>query len=208
MNFLTHLFLSNGDPELLVGNLMGDFVKGRLDGRFPSGVQRGILLHREIDSFTGQNGHFLRSKRRLDQSFGHYRGVLVDLFYDHFLAAHWEDYADVPLSVFISEAWRVLGEHKQFLPDKLQRIMPFMFRDWMPSYSDIAGIEAVLQRMSLRLKRSNRLGEGAEALRKNYGELHGDFRNFLPELIAFSASKVTVPIEAQKTAESPVLLIT
>ena len=187
MNFLTHLFLSSGVPELLVGNLMGDFVKGRLDGRFPPGIEQGILLHREIDCFAGQNWHFLRSKRRLDQSFGLYRGVLVDLFYDHFLAAHWEDYADVPLSVFISDAWRVLCEHKEFLPDKLQRIMPFMFRDWLPSYSTIGGIAAVLHRISrFRLKRANPLGEGAEALSRHYVELYGDFRKFIPELIAFS----------------------
>jgi len=131
VNFLAHLFLSGDTPELLVGNLMGDFVKGKLDGRFPPGIERGILLHRGIDSFASQNRHFLRSKRRLDQSFGLYRGVLVDLFYDHFLAAHWEDYADVPLSLFISDAWRVLCEHKEFLPDRLQRIMPFMFREWL-----------------------------------------------------------------------------
>jgi len=187
VNFLTHLFLSSGVPELLVGNLMGDFVKGRLDGRFPPGIEQGILLHREIDCFAGQNWHFLRSKRRLDQSFGLYRGVLVDLFYDHFLAAHWEDYADVPLSVFISDAWRVLCEHKEFLPDKLQRIMPFMFRDWLPSYSTIGGIAAVLHRISrFRLKRANPLGEGAEALSRHYVELYGDFRKFIPELIAFS----------------------
>ena len=190
MNFLTHLFLSSGPPELLVGNLMGDFVKGNLDGRFPPGIKQGILLHREIDSFTGQNWHFLRSKRRLDRSFGLYRGVLVDLFYDHFLAANWEDYADVPLSAFISDAWRILCEHKEFLPDKLQRIMPFIFRDWLPSYSDIGGIAAVLQRISLRLKRANRLGEGAEELSRHYEELYGDFLKFIPELIAFSGSKV------------------
>jgi len=194
VNFLTHLFLSNGAPEILVGNLMGDFVKGRLDGRFPPGIKQGILLHREIDSSAGQNRHFLRSKRRLDRSFGHYRGVLVDLFYDHFLAAHWEDYADVPLSVFISNAWRVLCEHKEYLPDKLQRIMPFMFRDWLPSYTDISGIAVVLQRISLRLKRENRLGEGTEALSRHYGVLYGDFQKFIPELIAFSASKVIVAI--------------
>ena len=190
MNFLTHLFLSNDAPELLVGNLMGDFVKGRLDSRFPPGVEQGIQLHREIDSFTGQNQHFLRSKRRLDRSFGHYRGVLIDLFYDHFLAAHWEDYAEVPLSLFISDAWRVLFDHKEFLPDRLKRIMPFMFKEWLPSYSDIGGIAAVLQRMSrFRLKRANRLGEGAEALSRNYGELYGDFRKFLPELISFSETR-------------------
>ena len=187
MNFLTHLFLSGDAPGLLVGNLMGDFVKGRLDGRFPPDIERGILLHRKIDSFAGQNRNFLRSKRRLDPSFGLYRGVLVDLFYDHFLAAHWEDYADVSLSFFISDTWRVLCEHREFLPDKLRRIVPFLFRDWLPSYSDIGGIAAVLHRMSrFRLKRANRLWEGAEALSRYYGGLYGDFREFFPELLAFS----------------------
>jgi acyl carrier protein phosphodiesterase len=187
VNFLAHMFVSGDASELLVGNLMGDFVKGRLNGRFPPGIERGILLHREIDSFTGQNQHFLRSKRRLDKSFGLYRGVLVDLFYDHFLAAHWEDYAGVPLSLFISDAWRVLCEHKEFLPDRLQRIMPFMFRDWLPSYCHIGGIATVLHRIScFRVKRANRLGEGAEALSRHYGGLYEDFLKFFPELLAFS----------------------
>jgi len=190
VNFLTHLFLSNGVPELLVGNLMGDFVKGRLDGRFPPGIEQGISLHREIDSFAGQNWHYIRSKRRLDQSFGHYRGVLVDLFYDHFLAANWEDYADVPLPIFISDAWRALCEHTEFLPDRLQRIIPFMFTEWLPSYCDLRGIAAVLHRIScFRVKRANRLGEGAEALSRHYGGLYGDFSKFFPELIAFSRVK-------------------
>ena len=190
MNFLTHLFLTRDAPGLLVGNLMGEFVKGRLDGRFPADIEQGILLHREIDSFAGQNRNFLRSKRRLDQSFGHYRGVLVDLFYDHFLAAHWEDYAHVSLSFFISDAWRVLCEHEEFLPHKLRRIIPFLFRDWLPSYSSIGGIAAVLHRMSrFRLKRANRLWEGAEALSRHYGGLYGDFREFFPELLAFSKTR-------------------
>jgi acyl carrier protein phosphodiesterase len=202
VNFLTHLFLSSGAPELLVGNLMGDFVKGRVDGRFPPGIEQGVLLHREIDCFAGQNWHFLHSKRRLDQSFGLYRGVLVDLFYDHFLAAHWEDYADVPLSVFISDAWRVLCEHKEFLPDKLQRIMPFMFRDWLPSYSTIGGIAAVLHRISrFRLKRANPLGEGAEALSRHYGGLYEDFRKFLPELIHSTAPNSDFRIGVKSAAQ-------
>jgi acyl carrier protein phosphodiesterase len=169
---------------------MGDFVKGSLDGRFPPGIERGILLHREIDSFTGQNQHFLRSKRRIDKSFGLYRGVLVDLFYDHFLAAHWEDYADVPLSLFISDTWRILCEHKEFLPARLQRIMPVMFRDWLPSYHDVEGIAAVLHRISrFRLKRPNCLAEGATALSKHYEGLCGDFQKFFPELLAFSEAR-------------------
>jgi len=195
VNFLAHLFLSGDAPELLVGNLMGDFVKGRLEGHFPPGIERGILLHRGIDSFAGRNRYFLRSKRRLDKFFGLYRGVLVDLFYDHFLAAHWEDYADVPLSLFISDAWRVLREHEEFLPDRLQQIMPFMFAEWLPSYRDISGIAGVLRRIShYRVKRANRLGEGAEELNRHYGELYGDFREFFPELLEFSGLRNTRPI--------------
>jgi acyl carrier protein phosphodiesterase len=114
--------------------------------------------------------------------------MLVDLFYDHFLAAHWEDYAEVPLSLFISEAWRVLCEHKEFLPDRLQRIMPVMFEEWLPSYSNLGGIAAVLHRIScFRIKRANPLGEGAEALNRHYGGLYRDFKKFFPELLAFSA---------------------
>ena len=187
MNFLAHLFLSGDTPELLVGNLMGDFVKGRLEGRFPPGIEQGILLHRRIDYFAGQNRHFLCSKRRLDKSFRLYRGVLVDLFYDHFLASHWEDYTNVSLSLFISDAWRILREHREFLPERLKRIMPFMFRDWLPSYHDIGGIAAVLQRIScFRIKRANRLGEGAKELSRHYEGLYEDFRNFFPQLLAFS----------------------
>lgn len=187
MNFLTHLFLSGDAPGLLVGNLMGDFVKGKLDGRFPPDIERGILFHREIDSFVGQNRNFVRSKRRLDSSFGLYRAVLVDIFYDHFLAAHWEDYADVPLPFFIYNAWGVTCEHKEFLPYKLRRIIPFLFRDWLPSYSDMGGVAAVLQMMSrLRIKRTNCVSNGAEALSRHYEGLYADFREFFPELLAFS----------------------
>jgi acyl carrier protein phosphodiesterase len=100
----------------------------------------------------------------------------------------------MPLSLFISEAWRVLCEHKEFLPDRLQRIMPFMFREWLPSYCDLGGIAAVLHRIScFRLKRANRLGEGAEALSRHYGGLYGDFRKFFPELLAFSEIRGAPP---------------
>ena len=103
MNFLAHLILSGDRPELLVGNLMGDFVKGRLEGRFSPGIRAGLELHRGIDSFAHRNEIFSESKRRIAPSFGLYRGVLVDLFYDHFLAVHWDDYANEPLPRFLEE---------------------------------------------------------------------------------------------------------
>ena len=188
MNFLAHLYLSGDSPELLVGNLMGDFVKGRLKGNFAPGIEKGILLHRAIDSFAGRNPHFLQSKRRLDQRFGLYRGVLVDLFYDHFLAAHWEDYADKSLPDSITDARRILRRHREVLPGRLLRVMPSMFEEWLPSYREIGGIAAALGRMSqFRIKRANHLAEGVDELRRHYNELDADFVEFFPEMMEFSA---------------------
>jgi acyl carrier protein phosphodiesterase len=185
MNFLAHLFLSGADPELLVGNLLGDFVKGRLDGHFPAGIERGIFLHRRIDSFAGRNLHFLRSKRRIDASFGHYRAVMVDLFYDHFLAVQWDEYADVPLQPFLSWAHGIVLEYEDILPERFARAVPVIFAELLPSYLEVKGIERALQRMSTRIVRPNRLGEGGAELRRHYDGLCGDFREFLPELQGF-----------------------
>lgn len=182
MNFLAHLHLSGNDREILVGNLMGDFVKGRLAGRFPPGIARGIELHRRIDSFANRNEMFRASKRRIDGSFGHYRGVLVDLFYDHFLAAEWNNYSTVPYLQFIESAYRTLGDHEAVLPERLLRVLPAMFSDWLPSYREIAGIEGVLQRISVRIARPNPLSSGIGELGRNYDLLREDFHRFYPEL--------------------------
>jgi acyl carrier protein phosphodiesterase len=185
MNFLAHLFLSGTDPELLVGNLLGDFVKGRLAGRFQSGIERGIVLHRRIDSFASRDRHFIQSKRRIDASFGHYRGVLVDIFYDHFLSVHWNEYADVPLPRFLDGAQRIVLKYEEFLPERFLRVVPVIFAELLPSYLEVKGIGRALQRMSTRIARPNRLGEGGAELLRHYDGLCEDFRRFLPELQGF-----------------------
>ncbi len=185
MNFLFHLYLSGNDPELLVGNYMGDFVKGRLEGSFPPGIERGIRLHRRIDTFAGGNGHFLRSKRRLDPSLGHYRGVMVDLFYDHFLALNWDKYGCCPYGRYLADASRIVQSHAAFLPGSLHRLTPVIFGDLLPSYLEVEGIGRALGRMSSRIARPNPLGKGAGELRLHYEGLGGDFREFLPEVREF-----------------------
>jgi len=189
MNFLAHLYLSGDDPELLVGNLLGDFVKGRLSGNFPAGIERGIVLHRRIDSFSSRSRHFIRSKRRLDATFGHFRGVLVDLFYDHFLAANWDAYTDVPFRRFLSDAHQIAEEYAEVFPERLRLALPVIFAELLPSYREIEGIARALQRMSIRITRPNRLGEGANELRRHYDGLHDDFREFIPELQGFVNGK-------------------
>src|SRR5690349_12341831 len=93
MNFLAHIFLSGDDPEIMVGNFIGDFVKGRnLDDRFSSGIVKGIELHRAIDEYTDSHPVVAQSKNRLRPKYRHYAPVIVDVFYDHFLAKNWKNY--------------------------------------------------------------------------------------------------------------------
>ena len=186
MNFLAHLALSANRPEILVGNLMGDFVKGRLVGSFPPGIEKGLVLHRKIDSFASRNEFFNRSKRRIDDSFGLYKGVLVDLFYDHFLSMNWPDYDDVPLHCFLDNARNILEEHRELLPEPLNLRLYELFTDWLPSYGEVEGIDRVLRRMAVRLKRANPLGSGVGELVGNYRELEADFKRFYPQLRRFT----------------------
>ncbi|MRR53787.1 MAG: DUF479 domain-containing protein [Deltaproteobacteria bacterium] len=189
MNHLMHLFLSGNDPEILVGNLMGDFVKGRLDERFPPGIRRGLKIHRKIDSFAAGNEHFLRSKHCIDLRYGHFRAVLVDIFYDHFLARNWNDYSPLSLEEFLGNSHQTLARFEDQLPPRLQELVPRMFsRHWLIAYREPAGIETALRRMSERLARQNPLAEGFGELLKKSELLLRDFRAFLPEIYAYTNS--------------------
>ena len=191
MNFLAHLHLSGADPELMAGNLMGDFVKGRLaPDAYPPGILRGLRLHRFIDAAAGRNEWFNRSRYRLEAGFGLYRGVLVDLFYDHFLAKDWASYSPVPLAEYLAESHRCLAAHREYLPERLANILPTIFDDLIPSYTTVAGIERALFRMARRIGRPDSpLIAGATALTAHYEGLHADFRSFLPELAAEIAAR-------------------
>ncbi|GAB7027731.1 acyl carrier protein phosphodiesterase [Geotalea toluenoxydans] len=182
MNFLAHLALSGNRAEIMVGNLMGDFVKGRLDGRFPAGIQFGLELHRRIDRFAEDSEHFIRSRHRIDGRFGLFRGALVDLFYDHFLARNWRLYHQEPLLQFIDTSHRTVCRFSQVLPESLGQRLSELFGSWLPSYREVDGIDVVLKRMSARFKRQNPMAEGAGELQRNYLALAEDFLLFYPEL--------------------------
>ncbi|GFE61247.1 ACP phosphodiesterase [Geobacter sp. AOG2] len=180
MNFLFHLHLSGNDPDLLTGNFMGDFVKGRLGDVYPHGVATGIMLHRRIDSFAQQHPLFRRSCGRISPQYGLWRGVLVDLFYDHFLSAAWDEWGDASLEAYLSQARKMIEERREWLPERLQSLLPVIFEDLIPSYCEIAGIGVALERMSRRVKRDNPLAGGEQELIRSFAELREDFRCFMP----------------------------
>lgn len=187
MNYLAHLYLADDDAESLIGSLMGDFVKGRVDERLPVGIRHGVMLHRHVDTFTDAHPVVRRSKARIGPEFRRYAGILVDMFYDHFLARRWSDYASQPLEHFSRHVYRVLADGQHTFPSSMQRSMAYLIdNDLLMSYREVGGIAHALAGIEGRLKRPSGLRNAAGELHANYRELLHDFTEFFPELIAFT----------------------
>jgi len=186
LNYLAHLYLSEGDPDSLIGSLMGDFVKGRIDPALSPAMRWGIQLHRRIDSFTDAHAVFRRSKRRIRPEFRRYGGILVDLYYDHFLARQWSRYSTVPLEDFAQKVYSLMQERQHGFPATMQRSVSYMIaNELLQSYEDLKGIERALQGIEGRLKRPSRLREAVLDLEDNHRALADDFAIFFPDLIRF-----------------------
>ncbi|MEQ1881340.1 MAG: ACP phosphodiesterase [Burkholderiales bacterium] len=187
MNYLAHLFLSEPTEDAWLGSLMGDFVKGPLDGRYGAQVTRAIALHRKIDTFTDAHPTVQRSKARVSADRRRYAGIMIDMFYDHFLAKHWQDFHHEPLDTFTTRFYELLLRNHALLPARLQHVAPFMAQhDWLGSYAELDAVRIALDRMGKRHKRENRLLGSADELLENYDLLETDFRDFLPEVRCFA----------------------
>ncbi|EXF43305.1 ACP phosphodieterase [Pseudomonas sp. BAY1663] len=188
MNYLAHLHLGGPRPADMLGSLYGDFVKGPLHGRWPADIEAGIRLHRQIDAFTDSHPLVLQAKARFPEQRRRYAGILLDLFFDHCLAANWSDYSSEPLDRFTRRAYRVL-ENEPALPGRLAVIAPQMAaQDWLGSYRDFAVLGRVLSNISRRLSQPEGLAGGLEELERLYDPLLDDFRAFYPQLQRFVRS--------------------
>lgn len=190
MNYLAHVYLAHIHSASVVGNLLGDFCSGsisELSKQYSADVCHGIWMHRQIDKYTDSHPLVIRSKQRIDPRFGLLRGILVDIFYDHYLAKNWRAYSDLPLQEFTRQVYAELDQHAGNLPDRLVRILPYMKQDdWLSSYRKIESIRLVLSRMKRRLSRENILDQGIHELTRNYVELGEDFQAFFTELTKYA----------------------
>ena len=183
MNYLAHFYLAEQSSEGLLGSLLGDFVKGRLDDRFPQTVRRGIALHRAIDSFTDAHPLHLESRNRIGGERRRYAGIIIDVCYDHFLCRHWAEYSSESLDRFAARVYDILREHQDALPDRLRRMVPHMIaNDWLGSYAELENVGRALDGIAERIVRSNPLAGAVIEIEANYGELDGDFQRFFPQL--------------------------
>jgi acyl carrier protein phosphodiesterase len=189
MNFLAHIYLSGDETEVLVGNFIGDWVKGRQLEKYPHKVQKGIFLHRSIDAYTDQHPTVRASKRMLRTSFGHYAAVIVDVFYDHFLAHDWAQYSHQDLQAFTRELYPRLQHFHHTLPKKGQLTLEYMSRDnWLYHYREVEGIARALEGIARRTTFDSGMEGAVHHLRKDYDIFREQFHAFFPDVIRHAQS--------------------
>ncbi|MEM7109751.1 MAG: ACP phosphodiesterase [Bacteroidota bacterium] len=189
MNFLAHAFLSGEeDKELMVGNFVGDFIKGKQYEDYSKGIQNGVLIHRAIDEYTDTHPVVSQSKDRLRFKYRHYSGVIVDMAYDHFLAANWSAYHDTSLLDFTYQVYHEIDQRLLFLPDRFTHMFSYMKRDnWLFHYAELEGIHRALSGMSRRTTFDSKMEEATQDLQDQYKDFEADFTQFIPDVIRFSA---------------------
>jgi acyl carrier protein phosphodiesterase len=184
MNFLAHLYLSGNNAKIMVGNFIGDFVKGRnLLEQFEPEIARGIEIHRAIDAFTDTHPVVRKSKIRLRPTYRHYAPVIVDIFYDHFLARYWDRYNTAPLPEFARHAYGTIEQHHAVLPESVRYMLPYMINgNWLVNYATLEGIQRALSGMARRASHPSRMEEAVNDLRMHYDDFRVEFEEFFPAL--------------------------
>lgn len=191
MNYLAHLYLSNNQTEIIIGNFIADAVKGNRFKNYPIAIQNGILHHRFIDSFTDQHSIVKKSKRRLNARYNHYDGVIIDIFYDHFLAKNWLNYETISLEEFIGNHYKILENNVSIFPEKIALMFQYMVKqNWLLQYKTIAGISQILSGMNRRTKGISKMNLASEDLVLNYAEFENDFQLFFNDLMHASNQKL------------------
>jgi acyl carrier protein phosphodiesterase len=199
LNYLAHIYLSGANEEILVGNFIGDYVKGFELGRYTELVRKGIMLHRHIDSFTDTNIIVKRSKSRITEKYHKYAGIIIDIFYDHFLVSNWLTYSSVPIDEFVLNVHGILGRYVEILPEGVRLFLPsFIKNNWIQKYSTIEGIEDVLHRMSARTTLPEETEYAIRILREDYDKIDSEFSAFFPALINYVSRSFDIELVRQE----------
>lgn len=191
MNFLAHIYLSGDNDLIKIGNFMADGIRGKQFENYPSEIQKGIILHRFIDTYTDAHPVFRKSTKRLHEKYHHYAGVIIDVFYDHFLAKNWSNYSDESLVDFTNRFYESLRDNYDFLSERTKGMMPYMIEyNWLVSYQTVEGINRILTQMDGRTKNESKMRFASNELIEFYTEFEQEFITFFEDLRIHSKQKL------------------
>jgi acyl carrier protein phosphodiesterase len=191
MNFLAHIYLSGDNDLIKIGNFMADGIRGKQFETYPLEIQKGIVLHRFIDTYTDAHLVFRKSTKRLHQNYHHYAGVIVDVFYDHFLAKNWSNYSSESLVDFTENFYQSLRDNYDFLSERTKGMMPYMIEyNWLVSYQTVEGISRILTQMDSRTKNESKMRFSPNELIEYYTEFEQEFTSFFEDVKIQSQQKL------------------
>ncbi len=196
MNFLAHIYLSGTNEKLMVGNFIGDYVKGNKYENYAAPIKDGILLHRQIDYFTDTHAKFREGKKLLVDDFGLYSGIIMDLFYDYFLAKNWNNYSELTLREFAKRSHAVLLSNFLHLPSRVQAFLPFLIQNKrLESYARKNGIQKSLETMSRYTSLPDKAETAINILKQNFDYFENNFTSFMADIIDFVETNYVVTIK-------------
>lgn len=191
MNFLAHFYLSFNDPDLLIGQFIADDVKGKAYGVYPPGIQHGILLHRFIDQTTDSHPECLKIRQLIRPALGLFSPVAIDVYFDHFLAAKWNNFSEISRKDFISKVFTQLERGKEHISPQMSILLTKMKQyDWLNMYESLEGIDEILVQMSRRIRGGHQLALAGAQLRAFFPEVEKAFDSFFPQLIDDTKGKL------------------
>ena len=187
MNYLAHAYLSFNNPEILVGNMVSDFVKGKTIFTYPAIVQNGIMLHRMIDTFTDSHPVTKEANQVFKPFVGLYAGAFMDVVYDHFLATDEQQFTQESLGAFAQETYKILTVYTGLLPERFAGTLPYMTtQNWLYNYSTIAGTEKSFAGVVRRAAYLNSSQAVFEAFMLHYALLKEYYQAFFPAVKAYA----------------------
>ena len=191
MNFLAHLYLSENNTNILIGNFIADHIKGNQFHQFSKEIQQGVFLHRKIDTYTDKHEVVRKSKKRLHQRYCHYDGVIIDIFYDYFLAKNWAQYSAIPLGVYANSIYQLLQDKIKIVPLKSKEFITYMIRyNLLYNYQFLESIEQVLNGMNRRTLGKSKMHLAINDLKDLETEFEQDFTLFFKDLRNFCHQEI------------------
>jgi len=190
MNFLAHLFLSCENEDRMVGNFLADFLTNREVENYSEEIQKGIFLHRKIDSYTDNHPLVRQGTKRLHPRHHKYAAVIIDIFYDFLLANNWEKYSEQTLPEFTQSVYQNLEQKRDLMPSPLKKQLPRMIaKDWLAAYGTEEGLRFTFSRMKARTSRPQYFENAFESLIADYSFFDEEFQFFFPEVMKFVAQE-------------------
>ncbi len=186
MNYLAHIALSGVNTDVMIGNFIGDFIKGNDYNNYPKDLKKGMLLHRDIDSFTDNHPLTIQSKRRFYEAYPKVGGIITDILYDYFLCQQWNKFYAIELNDFIAKTYVTLKLNKSKFPKEMDYLYQHLIKnDWFQRYQTQEGTALTLTEIGKRLKYPKDLGMAFHIVNDNFNSFEEEFSEFYKELLNF-----------------------